>query len=290
MPRKEHHRPLWFEYDRRHPLEEGCVFRGHGWMAGSATYHDGCGQAGRVKNNGTLTGFTGAGNTPADRWGRENVRATLGFNSTSNHVTAGNRADFTFGNGTTDSPFTVGARIFRTADTSAICSKYYGGGVYKYEWRVIVASNALTFNGYDFSAAAYRGRSSSSIAASKGKWQTIICRYVGGTSAAAWEIWADGLKIDNADFASGAYVAMEPTISPFTIGVEQQGVVPIYASGQIADLTIWRNAISTGEMETYFSPDPMYGGWLYDPARTVVGFSGLAAFNRRRRLLFACGA
>lgn len=57
-------RPAQFWIDRSHPFAKGSVFAGLGQTPGTSLYRDDS----LYKNHGTLTGYTGAGNTPADRW------------------------------------------------------------------------------------------------------------------------------------------------------------------------------------------------------------------------------
>ena len=57
-------RPDDFDLNTNSVLAQGLVFAGLGRFVGSTHYHD----SSLYKNNGTLTGYTGAGNTPADKW------------------------------------------------------------------------------------------------------------------------------------------------------------------------------------------------------------------------------
>lgn len=62
--RRLQQRPADFRLDPRSPLHEGLVFAGLGRAPGTFTYFDSSPSC----NDGTLNGYSGAGDTPADRW------------------------------------------------------------------------------------------------------------------------------------------------------------------------------------------------------------------------------
>jgi hypothetical protein len=82
---KPSQRPERFALNTGSPLARGLVFAGLGQHAGGTLYHDDS----TSKKHGTLTGFTGAGNTPAARWVWANPisRPALTFNASTNYVT-----------------------------------------------------------------------------------------------------------------------------------------------------------------------------------------------------------
>jgi len=77
-------RPNTFRIDPLHPLARGLVFAGLGMGYGTYFYKDSSRES--KGNDGTLTGFTGEGNTPADRWQWRDGRAVLDFAGASTHV------------------------------------------------------------------------------------------------------------------------------------------------------------------------------------------------------------
>ena len=76
-------RPEQFQLDRNHPLFVGLVFAGLAQFPGSTLYHDSaCG------SDGVLTGYSGAGDTPADKWQWDPYlrRMILGFDGSDDYV------------------------------------------------------------------------------------------------------------------------------------------------------------------------------------------------------------
>ena len=82
MRRVRTERPETFEVDLSHPLMRGAVLLGLGQSHHSFRYRDESDKG----NHGTLTGYTGAGNTPADRWERRLGRPSLGFQTAGDYV------------------------------------------------------------------------------------------------------------------------------------------------------------------------------------------------------------
>jgi hypothetical protein len=82
MKRARTERPENFEVDLSHLLMRGAVLLGLGQAHHSIRYRDESDKG----NHGTLTGYTGAGNTPADRWGRALGRFCLSGNGTSSYA------------------------------------------------------------------------------------------------------------------------------------------------------------------------------------------------------------
>lgn len=78
------YRPYDFRLDRKAPLAQGLVFAGLGACAGTTRYRDssGCGL------DGTLTGFSGAGDTPQERWLGDGLlrRQVLSFDGSNDYV------------------------------------------------------------------------------------------------------------------------------------------------------------------------------------------------------------
>jgi hypothetical protein len=68
--------------DLSHPLMRGAVLLGLGQSHHSLRYRDESDKG----NHGVLVGYTGAGNTPADRWERRLGRPSLGFQTAGDYV------------------------------------------------------------------------------------------------------------------------------------------------------------------------------------------------------------
>lgn len=123
--------------------------------------------------------------------------------------------DFTFGDGTNDSPFSISAWIYRdTSGTFYVITKSYGG---QKEWIYYVGYfEILKLT----SPVVCQGRGHSTTI-STGQWYHIALTYngVGGADAGAgMKIYIDGERKDDFDEDAGDYTAMDNGTQPVWIG------------------------------------------------------------------------
>jgi hypothetical protein len=120
-------------------------------------------------------------------------------------------ADFSFGNGTDDSVFSIITLFNPTVLSSTILAKEdVTTGTTQREWRLWFASNLLQFILIDDSAAGSISRYyNASLAGDIGSWHTYITTYDATELSAGIKIYRDGGRIDDTTYTEGAYVAME---------------------------------------------------------------------------------
>lgn len=123
--------------------------------------------------------------------------------------------DFSFGDGSTDNTFSIILLINPTSFANnpwLFAKEDSTTGAAKREWSVFVFSNTMYVRLYDNSTGGYIGRQyNTSIAGDTGSWHTYICTYSGNSSASGVKIYRDGVQVDNTDYTSGSYTAMENT-------------------------------------------------------------------------------
>jgi hypothetical protein len=142
------------------------------------------------------------------------------FHPTGDHHLAGiDHGDYSFGDGSVDGPFSVGAFILPNAIASnVIVGKYNSAGNLE-EWRFwIDGSGLLSLELHDASASA----SETAVSASAmvvGRAAFVVATYDGGETAPVVNLYVNGTPVnDGATVESGAYVAMENTAAPLTVG------------------------------------------------------------------------
>lgn len=142
------------------------------------------------------------------------------FHPTGDHHFAGiDHGNFSFGNGTVDVPFSVGAFIQPNAIVSnAIIAKYDSAGGAE-EYRLFIDSaGLLSFELHDASASATE-IAVSAAALTIGEPVFVVATYDGGETAPVVLLYVNGALVnDGATTESGSYVAMEDTASPLTVG------------------------------------------------------------------------
>lgn len=158
-------------------------------------------------------------------------------------------ANLSFGNGTTDSPFSIVA-IANVADSAAvrrIVSKYNN---ITREWRFgITGTDTLFFGFYDESLDVAPFRTSDAVI-TQGSWRLFGGVYTaatgGATAADDIILYQDGLPIASAPSNSPTYVAMEDTTSTINIGAD--GSPGSFFVGSMALILVVAKALTASEM------------------------------------------
>lgn len=185
------------------------------------------------------------------------------FHPTGDHHLAGiDSTNFSFGDGTVDSPFSVGAWIRPNAvSTNVIMGKYDSAGNLE-EWRFFIDSSAkLSMELHDASASATE-IAASTAALTMGQWVFVVASYDGGETAPVLNLYVDGtLANDGSTTEAGTYTAMENTAAPLTVGCSGVTATPVAEfHGRIALPFIAGKALSGAEVSSLYSEtSPMVG-------------------------------
>jgi hypothetical protein len=173
------------------------------------------------------------------------------FHPTGDHHLAGaDHAAYSFGNGTVDTPFSVGAWIRPNAvSTNVVMAKYDSAGS-KEEWRLFIDSSAkLSLELHDASASATE-IAASTAALTAGQWVFVVAAYDGGETAPVVNLYVNGtLANDGSTTESGTYTAMENTDAPLTVGCSGVTATPVAEfHGRIALPFLTGKQLSAGEV------------------------------------------
>jgi hypothetical protein len=175
------------------------------------------------------------------------------FHPTGDHHLAGiDHANYSFGNGTVDTPFSVGAWIRPNAIvTNVIMGKYDSAGGVE-EWRFFIdSSGLLSLELHDASASATE-IAVSAAALTVGQWVFVVGTYDGTETAPVVNLYVNASAVnDGSTTESGTYVAMENTAAPLTIGCSGVTATPVAEfHGRIALPFITGKALSAAEVQT----------------------------------------
>jgi hypothetical protein len=152
----------------------------------------------------------------------EEVDALLGkgqhFDDTDDYVTLGDHDEFSFGNGTADSPFTLLAwiNLDGATDTGGIISKYTSLTAREYVFYVNAGKLALIC--IDESSDGYIGRYYNTALAT-GAWINVGGVYSGAANEAAIDLYLAGAVVDDTAMSGGAYGAMENLTAVCRLGI-----------------------------------------------------------------------
>ena len=199
--------------------------------------------------HGTLVG--GANSWAAtDLFGRNTPALILGADG---YVNLGDNNAFSFGNGSTDSPFSVELWCDLTGIDSAgaFLSKYNATTAAK-EWCLFIYGGAnigrIDWACTDESTEGFRGRitvNGFTNPISLGNKYHVVGTYDGSGLVGGFAIYVNGVRVDSANQSSGTYVAMENTSAPCLIGAYTGGASAIQdIQGTLSNATIFNEVLS----------------------------------------------
>jgi len=163
----------------------------------------------------------------------------VGLDGTSDYFELGDTDVFSFGDGTTDVPFSISAWINMTdASNFAIIGRYETGNR---EWLFYVdGSDRLSLRLYDESGDDYIGRrDSTALTANQGQWMHVMATYDGSILADGIDLYINNTLVDDTNVNLGPYVAMENLNVNTSIGKYTTS----YAHGYIDEVVIFRNHV-----------------------------------------------
>ena len=178
------------------------------------------------------------------------INGAFDFDGSSDYIEIVDHDDFSFGDGTNDSPFSVSAWIYMDADTPYILTKSATG---QSEYRFYLQFGgkfALTLHSLDDTKRLGRYYDTALVI---GQWYYLIATYDGGGGADAEDgikLYVDGARKDDTDYPkTGTYVAMDNGTAPVYIG----RLATSYANGQIDNVTIFDKELSQDEVSFLYN-------------------------------------
>jgi hypothetical protein len=164
----------------------------------------------RSGNNGNISLSVPSASIGSETAGKTKV---LNFNQTSEYWSIPDADDLSFGNGVSDSPFSI-ISCFNPNDVTnrVICAKHdTTTGNTKQEYLFYYTSGIINFNLYDDSVGSgIIGRKyNTTLASDIGSYVTMIATYSGNKNVSGLKIYRNGVRIDDANINVGSYTAME---------------------------------------------------------------------------------
>ena len=166
------------------------------------------------------------------------------------YVNCGDSNDFSFGNVTTDSPFSISAWInMDDATRFRIASKFDSSSNSEYIFTV-GGSDLLTVNLYDNSENAYIGKKyNTALTSYQGQWIHVVATYDGTSSSSGIKLYLNSSEVDDIDNNSGSYIAMENTTQPLYIGRQGND----YANGEMSNVSILNTELTGPQVATLYN-------------------------------------
>lgn len=180
-----------------------------------------------------------------------------------NHFTAGDHADYSHGNGTVDTAFSIGMWVApRDIATVALMSKYdVAGTAREFAFRINSAGK-LALELYDESATASEIATAEDVLTAD-KMVFVVVTYDGTETAPVILFYVDGVHDggDGTSVETGSYVAMEGTAAALTLMANGPITAPTeMAEGWVALPFITGKALTAAEVaELYQLTRPLVG-------------------------------
>ena len=160
---------------------------------------------------------------------------------------------FSFGNGTSDNPFSISFYVKPTTldgdeETQVIVGKFHTTGNNN-EYLIYIRNDDLRFEIYSGGNASIVARvSTTTDIFTAGEWVHIVCTYDGRAGAnanAGMKIYVNGSLEDTNPGGSGTFVAMSNTTTPLCIGNAASAESTLELNGNLADVAIWGKELSS---------------------------------------------
>ena len=175
------------------------------------------------------------------------------FDGVDDFVGCGDSDSLSFGNGTTDTPFSISAWVnMADATRFRIVNK---GANFSNDYEYIFATgntDILVFNLYDSSTGARIARKyDTALTSFQGQWIHLVATYNGGETSGGIKIYLNGSRVDDASNDTGSYTAMENGTNPFEIGASTSG--GNYSNGALDEVSVFNTELSASAVTTIYN-------------------------------------
>ena len=146
-----------------------------------------------------------------------NVYST-NFDGVDDYVTCGDSSVFSFGNGTSDSPFSISFWVkFASVGSGNTGIIGKDSNASDNEYQIYMTAANLRFRLFDDSTGGTLTKTLTALPSAT-TWYHVVCTYDGDAAVSGMKIYLDATVPAQSDGTFGSYTAMEDTASPFTIG------------------------------------------------------------------------
>lgn len=199
-------------------------------------------------------------------------------------VEVADNSNLSFGNGSTDSPFSISAWINMTDATKFRIVNKRDNSKSEYHFTT-GGSDTLGFNIYDFSTGAFISRKyNAALTSYEGQWIHVSATYDGSSSASGMKLYLNGTRVDDTTSLSGTYVAMENTNARFNIGKQ----IGDFANGKIDEVSVFNTELSQSDITSIYgggtpsslsSYSSLVSWWRFEGTGTTATDSGSGGNN-----------
>jgi len=179
---------------------------------------------------------------------------SVDFDGVDDYAAIADANDLSFGNGSTDSAFSISAWVkMDDATKFRIFSKQTNSANIEYIF-CVDGLDRLAVNLYDGAASNYRGVYSSSIQSYEGSWIHVVMTYDGTGGSTAYngmKLYLNGIVLSTGNNQGGVYTAMHNTTTDVWIG--GANFVPDYANGKIDELAVFSAELTSTQVSNIYN-------------------------------------
>jgi len=179
-------------------------------------------------------------------WTNSTITPSFAFDGTDGYINFGDNDLYSFGNGSSDSPFSTNSWINMTDATDfLVFVKDADSGK---EWTQRFYLDKFRAYLVDHSAGGYIGRFANALNAAsyQNQWINFSMTYNGNSTSAGMKLYLNGTRIDDSNYEAGSYTAMENTGTSLRLGAQERDSNESY--GYIAICQIYNRALSANEV------------------------------------------
>ena len=163
----------------------------------------------------------------------------------SDYFDCGDSDTFSFGNGTTDTAFSLSGWVYPDSNTRfKMLAKMDSSSQWEYQFGTN-STGRLSFTLYSLNTSDRIQRRYNSLAVVSGVWQHWVATYDGSASPSGIKIYINGVRVDDTTSTKGSYVAMQNTTSPLKIGTSD---LSYFANGKVSNISIFNNELTQDDI------------------------------------------
>ena len=172
------------------------------------------------------------------------------FDGVDDFVDCGDADNLSFGNGTTDSPFSISAWVNINTISNFIIVSKDASSKREYDFRVV--NNTMRVFFLDNSSGGFIGRLyNSSLTSIQRVWSHFCFTYNGNSASSGIKIYLNGTRVDDANYQGGSYTSMENTTSNFNIG--KQEILNLFSDGAIDEVAVFNSELSASDITSIYN-------------------------------------
>lgn len=172
---------------------------------------------------------------------------SMNFDGSSDYIDLGDSDDLSFGNSSTDSPFSISMWGNITNGINFRGVQKISGSTYEYRFNTLT-NGVVRLNLYDSNASNFIGVDGGSLTSYTGQWIHLVATYDGSSSSAGCKIYLNGSPLSTTTSEAGNYTAMHNTIAPVEIG----RLISTYTDGKIDEVSIFNVELTAQEVQSIY--------------------------------------